>query len=43
MNMTAEEQKEKIAKKEQELKDAEDLVEQLEDEIETLWQEDIEE
>lgn len=40
--MTTEEKDIKLEKKEQELQDAKDLVEQLEDELETIWQEDIE-
>lgn len=41
--MTEELQQALIQQKEKQLQDAQDLVEQIEDEIENLWQEDIEE
>lgn len=40
--MTTEEKLIKIEEKQQELQDTKDLVEQLEDELEDIWQEDVE-
>jgi len=41
--MTEAEQNLKVLEKEIEIENAKDLLEQLEDELETLWQEDLEE